>query len=64
MTSPTQPSPMRERLVSPSLISKEEESFNVTLRPPTLREYVGQKDVVDKLSIVLCDRPSGWSLFS
>ena len=43
----------RVRLVSPDLISKEEESFNQTLRPPTLEEYVGQKKVVDKLSIAL-----------
>jgi Holliday junction DNA helicase RuvB len=44
---------MRERLVSPELISKEEESFNKTLRPPTLAEYVGQKKVVEKLEIAL-----------
>lgn len=43
----------RERLVSPDLISKEEESFNRSLRPPTLDEYVGQKKVVEKLSIAL-----------
>jgi holliday junction DNA helicase RuvB len=44
---------MRERLVSPELISKDEESFNRSLRPPTLDEYVGQKKVVEKLSIAL-----------
>ena len=43
----------RVRLVSPDLISKEEESFNRTLRPPTLDEYIGQKKVVEKLSIAL-----------
>jgi len=43
----------RERLVSPELISNEEESFNRTLRPPTLAEYVGQKKVVEKLNIAL-----------
>ena len=43
----------RVRLVSPDLISKEEESFNRTLRPATLDEYVGQKKVVEKLSIAL-----------
>jgi Holliday junction DNA helicase RuvB len=43
----------RERLVSPELISKEEESFNRTLRPATLEEYVGQRKVVEKLSIAL-----------
>ncbi len=43
----------RERLVSPELISKEEENFNRSLRPPTLEEYVGQRKVVEKLSIAL-----------
>lgn len=43
----------RERLVSPELISKEEESFNRTLRPSKIDEYVGQKKVVEKLSIAL-----------
>jgi len=43
----------RERLVSPELISKEEETFNRSLRPPTLAEYVGQKKVVEKLAIAL-----------
>jgi glycosyltransferase involved in cell wall biosynthesis len=42
-----------ERLVSPDLISKEEETFNRTLRPPTLAEYIGQKKVVEKLEIAL-----------
>ena len=43
----------RKRLVSPELISKEEERFNRSLRPPTLKEYVGQKKVVEKFSIAL-----------
>ena len=43
----------RERLVSPELISQEEESFNLTLRPSKFDEYVGQKKVVEKL-----DRPA------
>ncbi|MGH9403798.1 MAG: Holliday junction branch migration DNA helicase RuvB [Terriglobia bacterium] len=43
----------RERLVSPELISTEEENFNQTLRPPTLGEYIGQKKVVEKLEIAL-----------
>ena len=43
----------RERLVSPELISKEEESFNRTLRPSSIDEYVGQKKVVEKLNIAL-----------
>ncbi len=44
---------VRERIVSPELISKEEESFNRDLRPPTLNEYIGQKKVVEKLSIAI-----------
>jgi holliday junction DNA helicase RuvB len=43
----------RERLVSPELVSKEEESFNRTLRPASIDEYVGQKKVVEKLHIAL-----------
>lgn len=43
----------RERLVSPELISQEEESFNLTLRPSKFEEYVGQKKVVEKLEIAL-----------
>ena len=43
----------RERLVSPELISQEEENFNRSLRPPTLGEYVGQKKIVEKLTIAL-----------
>jgi len=43
----------RQRLVSPELISTDEEQFNRTLRPPTLEEYIGQKKVVEKLSIAL-----------
>lgn len=43
----------RERLVSPELISSEEENFNQSLRPPTLGEYIGQKKVVEKLEIAL-----------
>ncbi len=43
----------RVRLVSPDLLSNEEESFNRTLRPPSLGEYVGQQAVVEKLSIAL-----------
>jgi holliday junction DNA helicase RuvB len=43
----------RQRVVSPELISNDEESFNRTLRPPTLEEYIGQKKEVEKLSIAL-----------
>ena len=43
----------RERLVSPNLISAEDESLNRSLRPPTLEEYIGQATVVEKLKIAL-----------
>ncbi len=43
----------RIRLVSPDLISKEDESFNRSLRPPTLDEYIGQRKTVEKLSIAI-----------
>ena len=43
----------RERLVSPNLISDDDESLNRSLRPPTLAEYVGQAKVVEKLKIAL-----------
>ena len=43
----------RERLVLLELISKEEESFNRTLRPSSIDDYVGQRKVVEKLSIAL-----------
>ena len=43
----------RERLVSPNLISADDESLNRSLRPPTLEEYIGQAKVVEKLKIAL-----------
>jgi len=43
----------RQRLVTAASISKEDETFNQTLRPPTLKEYIGQKGVVEKLKIAL-----------
>lgn len=43
----------RVRLVSPDLISQDEEAFNQTLRPPSLEQYVGQRKTVEKLSIAL-----------
>jgi holliday junction DNA helicase RuvB len=43
----------RVRLVSPDLISQDEESFNQTLRPPSLDQYVGQHKIIEKLSIAL-----------
>ncbi|HEY6293363.1 MAG TPA: Holliday junction branch migration DNA helicase RuvB [Terriglobia bacterium] len=44
---------MRERLVSPSVISQEDEKLNLTLRPPTLAEYIGQARLREKLEIAL-----------
>ena len=44
---------VRERLVSPNLISAEDETFNRSLRPPTLEEYIGQEKVQEKLKIAL-----------
>jgi len=43
----------RERLVSPDLISQDEEKFNQSLRPPSLEQYVGQRKIVEKLEIAL-----------
>lgn len=43
----------RVRLVSPDLISQDEETFNQTLRPPSLDQYVGQRKIVEKLTIAL-----------
>lgn len=43
----------RERIVSGKAISPEEEKLNWSLRPSTLTEFVGQRSVVDKLSISL-----------
>jgi len=43
---------MSERLVSPSPVS-EESRFEVTLRPRTLAEYVGQHKVVDNLRVFM-----------
>jgi len=42
-----------ERLVSPLSESPEEEVFTASLRPKTLREYVGQKRVKENLSIAI-----------
>ena len=43
----------RERIVSGDSISPEEESYGWTLRPKTLHEYIGQKSIIEKLSISL-----------
>ena len=43
----------RERIVSAAPLSAEEEQINVTLRPEKLSEYIGQKQLVEKLTISL-----------
>ncbi|MDP2984097.1 MAG: Holliday junction branch migration DNA helicase RuvB [Candidatus Latescibacter sp.] len=43
----------RERIVTGDSSSPEEEVFTWSLRPKTLGEYIGQKAIVDKLSISL-----------
>jgi len=40
-----------ERIVSKESISQEEDSFNISLRPKTLDEYIGQDELKEKLSI-------------
>jgi Holliday junction DNA helicase RuvB len=42
---------MRERIVDGRPTSQIDESFNWSLRPKSLSEYIGQKNVVEKLSI-------------
>ena len=41
----------RERIVTGLPASDEEESFTWSLRPRTLKEYIGQKSIVEKMSI-------------
>ncbi len=43
----------RERIVSAAPLSAEEEQINITLRPEKLSEYIGQKQLVEKLTISL-----------
>jgi len=43
----------RERIISGESLSEEETVFNWSLRPPSLAEYVGQKALVEKMSISL-----------
>ena len=42
---------IRDRIVSPEQIDPIEETFNQNLRPSSLDEYVGQKNVIEKLKI-------------
>lgn len=42
---------LRERIVSPESIDTLEDTYNNTLRPQSLDEYIGQRNVVEKLTI-------------
>ncbi len=44
---------MRQRIVTPKAYSAEDEKNIVSLRPSRLSEYIGQKQVVEKLSVSL-----------
>jgi len=41
----------RERLVTPKPTTPEDENFTWSLRPKTLADYVGQRNLVDKLAL-------------
>lgn len=41
----------RERIVTAKPLSEAEENFNISLRPASFSEYIGQKSVVEKLAI-------------
>ncbi len=41
----------RERMVTPENITPEEESIQLSLRPKTLAEYIGQKELREKLKV-------------
>jgi len=43
----------RRRIISPHSLSKEEEDFNWSLRPRTLDEVIGQRQIVERLRISL-----------
>jgi len=44
---------MRERVVTPAILSPEDEQAIISLRPSKLSEYTGQKQIVEKLSVSL-----------
>lgn len=43
----------RERLLTPKVLNDEEQRFHTTLRPQNLKEFIGQKRVVEKLKIAI-----------
>ncbi len=44
---------MRKRWVAPTPIENDDEQMLVALRPKTLDEYIGQRDVVERLRIAI-----------
>ncbi|OGC95209.1 MAG: Holliday junction DNA helicase RuvB [candidate division Zixibacteria bacterium RBG_16_53_22] len=42
---------MRERIVTPGKVSEEEEIYIASLRPQRLAEYIGQRNLTEKLSV-------------
>jgi len=42
---------IRKRIVSPEEVDTIEETYNQTLRPAKLEDYIGQKNVIEKLNI-------------
>ncbi len=42
---------MRERIVTPDIISEEDEKQIISLRPGRIEEYIGQKKVIEKLDV-------------
>ncbi len=42
---------MRERIVTPGKVSEEEEQYIASLRPRSLAEYIGQKNLTGKLNV-------------
>ncbi|MDH4158212.1 MAG: Holliday junction branch migration DNA helicase RuvB [candidate division Zixibacteria bacterium] len=44
---------MRDRVVTGSSLNSDEESTQLSLRPQTLREYIGQKELREKLEVTL-----------
>ncbi|MCK4966257.1 Holliday junction branch migration DNA helicase RuvB [bacterium] len=42
---------LRERIVSPESIDTLEDTYNQTLRPGSLNEYIGQRNIIEKLMI-------------
>ena len=41
---------LRERIVSPESIDTLEDTYNQTLRPGSLKEYIGQRNIIEKRS--------------